>query len=198
MADETQPAGTRERILEAALPLFAARGFDGTSTRQVAQAAGVNVATLAYHFEGKEGLYREVITRLHADLAAAMPSPPLGTAPERLVQVLAEAAWAFARAHRVHIRLSLRHVLDSGRHPDSVMDAVEPLAARADALMALLHPDWSTAERRLMVFGTLHTVVRFAIEDEAQLGRMLGLPPDEVDAAVARHLAGMLRRSVAG
>ena len=55
-------ARTRERILAEALPLFAARGFAGTSVRQVAAAAEVNVATLAYHFSDKQGLYDAVVS----------------------------------------------------------------------------------------------------------------------------------------
>lgn len=71
---------TRERILTAALPLFAAHGFAGTSTRMIAKSANVNVATLAYYFEGKEGLYLTVLQRLHEDLVSFLPSamPALG------------------------------------------------------------------------------------------------------------------------
>ncbi|MFA1539919.1 TetR/AcrR family transcriptional regulator [Actinomadura monticuli] len=55
----------RERILEAATRLFAALGYDGTSTRMIAEAAGLNVATVAYHVGGKRDLYLAVMERAH-------------------------------------------------------------------------------------------------------------------------------------
>jgi AcrR family transcriptional regulator len=52
---------TRERILKAAERLFAERGYDGTSIRAIVARAHVNQAAINYHFEGKDGLYREVL-----------------------------------------------------------------------------------------------------------------------------------------
>jgi len=52
---------TRERILKAAERLFAERGYDGTSIRAIVGKARVNQAAINYHFEGKDGLYREVL-----------------------------------------------------------------------------------------------------------------------------------------
>jgi TetR/AcrR family transcriptional regulator, regulator of cefoperazone and chloramphenicol sensitivity len=50
----------RNRLLDAALALFAEKGFAKTSTREIAQAAQVNVASISYYFGDKEGLYRAV------------------------------------------------------------------------------------------------------------------------------------------
>lgn len=52
---------TRERIMKAAERLFAERGYDGTSIRAIVTRAHVNQAAINYHFEGKDGLYREVL-----------------------------------------------------------------------------------------------------------------------------------------
>jgi TetR/AcrR family transcriptional regulator len=49
---------TRDRLIAAATSLFAQRGFDGTSVKELADAAGVNVSLVSYHFGGKENLYR--------------------------------------------------------------------------------------------------------------------------------------------
>jgi len=51
-------AEPRQRLLEAALALFAEHGFAGTSTRAIAQAAGTNIAAIRYYFGDKQGLYR--------------------------------------------------------------------------------------------------------------------------------------------
>jgi TetR/AcrR family transcriptional regulator, regulator of cefoperazone and chloramphenicol sensitivity len=52
---------TRDRILKAAERLFAERGYDGTSIRAIVARARVNQAAINYHFDGKDGLYREVL-----------------------------------------------------------------------------------------------------------------------------------------
>lgn len=50
----------RNRLLRAALPLFAAKGFAKTSTREIAASAEVNIAAISYYFGDKAGLYRAV------------------------------------------------------------------------------------------------------------------------------------------
>ena len=49
---------TSERIVEAALTLFGERGYEGASTRDIAELAGVNAPALNYYFNNKEGVYR--------------------------------------------------------------------------------------------------------------------------------------------
>lgn len=102
MSDETPPfeatepppsrpsdaaAATRSALIRAGIDLFGRQGFDGTSTREIARAASVNIAGIAYHFGGKAGLHRacgeaiaaiivESVGRLDAAaMEAAMASP---------------------------------------------------------------------------------------------------------------------------
>lgn len=51
----------REKIIDAATPLFAAKGFNGVGVRELSMAAGVNLAMFSYYFGGKEGLYAAVL-----------------------------------------------------------------------------------------------------------------------------------------
>jgi len=51
---------SRERLLRAALTLFAQQGFAKTSTREIAEAASTNLAAIKYYFGDKAGLYRAV------------------------------------------------------------------------------------------------------------------------------------------
>ncbi|MFT3997378.1 MAG: TetR family transcriptional regulator [Asticcacaulis sp.] len=53
----------RDLVLDAAEALFSRHGFDGVTVRQVAQAAGVDVALPNYYFESKQGLYDAVFGR---------------------------------------------------------------------------------------------------------------------------------------
>jgi AcrR family transcriptional regulator len=55
---------TRRRILETALEIFAAVGYEGASTRHLAERAGVNLPAIQYYFGSKEGLYRAVIEQI--------------------------------------------------------------------------------------------------------------------------------------
>lgn len=56
-------ASTKERILTTAEALFAQRGFDGASLRQLTATAGVNLAAVNYHFGSKDRLVEEVFRR---------------------------------------------------------------------------------------------------------------------------------------
>ncbi|MBQ0822424.1 TetR/AcrR family transcriptional regulator [Microvirga sp. HBU67558] len=52
---------TREALIEAAAIVFAEKGYEGGSVRDITRKAGANQAAITYHFGGKEGLYREVL-----------------------------------------------------------------------------------------------------------------------------------------
>ncbi|GAB4235949.1 MAG: TetR/AcrR family transcriptional regulator [Elainellaceae cyanobacterium] len=56
-------AETQTKILQAAKRLFARRGYDGTTTRELAQAAGVAEGTIFRHFENKKAILVEVATQ---------------------------------------------------------------------------------------------------------------------------------------
>lgn len=66
-------AQSRERLLLAAMRLFAERGFTKTSTREIALAANTNIASISYYFGDKAGLYRAAFTEpepaRHRDVA---------------------------------------------------------------------------------------------------------------------------------
>ncbi len=58
----------RDNLISAAVPLFAAKGLNGVSVRELASAAGVNLSMISYYFGGKEGLYAAVLTEQFAVL----------------------------------------------------------------------------------------------------------------------------------
>ena len=59
----------RARLLHTAVHLFAEKGFANTSTRELATAAGVNIAAISYYFGDKAGLYRAAYTEPMGDCA---------------------------------------------------------------------------------------------------------------------------------
>jgi AcrR family transcriptional regulator len=56
---------TRERILEAAGEIFAERGYDATTVRDICQRAGANIAAVNYYFGDKQKLYIAAVVRAH-------------------------------------------------------------------------------------------------------------------------------------
>ncbi len=56
----------RKRILEAAISLFAQKGFDGVGVREIAKAADVNIAMISYYYRSKVGILREIINTFHS------------------------------------------------------------------------------------------------------------------------------------
>ena len=91
---------TRAALIEAGLELFGARGYEGTSSRALADRAGVNQALIGYHFRGKKGLYLavfEAIARrvrehvqpsLEAGMAQLESAGPEGVTPEMAREML--------------------------------------------------------------------------------------------------------------
>jgi AcrR family transcriptional regulator len=84
---------TRDRIMKAAERLFAERGYDGTSIRAIVAKARVNQAAINYHFDGKDGLYREVLRAAFR----GMTEDQLGHAQDIKTMSREEALGAFIR-----------------------------------------------------------------------------------------------------
>ena len=79
MNTDSSPAGTRAALIHAGLHLFGRDGFAASSTRALAAESGTNIASIAYHFGGKEGLRHacaeEVAARV-AEVAGPPETPP--------------------------------------------------------------------------------------------------------------------------
>ncbi len=78
---------TRERILDAALALFRERGFDGTTMRDVADAAGLSAGAAYYHFASKEALVLAYYARQMDEHEAAVAATSEGDLRARLAAV---------------------------------------------------------------------------------------------------------------
>ena len=58
----------QKRLLLEALRLFSENGFEKTSIRAIAQAAGTNISAISYYFGDKEGLYRSTFRETYSGL----------------------------------------------------------------------------------------------------------------------------------
>ncbi len=61
-----QKENTRAAVLEAAIEAFSKKGFEGTSTTEIAKASGAPVPLIMYHFQSKEGLWRAAVDEIFA------------------------------------------------------------------------------------------------------------------------------------
>jgi TetR/AcrR family transcriptional regulator len=113
---------TRLSLIEVAAPLFAQRSFAAVSVRELAHAAGANVAAVSYHFGGKEGLYHAVLEYQFEPIAAALERiktmPPLPP-----VERLALYASLIAGVHRQRPFL-LRLMHSELTSPTNALEAV--------------------------------------------------------------------------
>lgn len=82
MAKKEISKNTEQKIIEVAKNLFAQKGFDGTSIRDICKEADVNISLISYYFGGKEELYKIVVDNItkniinHMRSAMGIPDTP--------------------------------------------------------------------------------------------------------------------------
>lgn len=93
-------AGTRARLLDAALELFAARGFSSTSVDAIADAAGVSAGLLYYHFENKTAVLVAIFEQSLADVQASFGAADREAAAAARLPALLRSAREIVPRHR--------------------------------------------------------------------------------------------------
>lgn len=85
------PQDSATRILDAASGLFAARGYQATTTRMIAEASGLNEVTIFRSFTNKQGVLAAVVGRVAArqpgNVLADLQAVPVREAVQRLAQL---------------------------------------------------------------------------------------------------------------
>lgn len=119
---------TRERIRKAAFTLFAQRGFESTTLRQIANEADCSLGLTYRYFKNKDALVFSLYEELSGQFETELASLPTGTVGQR---------WAYACRKKLEIlaphRNTLGTVLASALRPDS------PVAVLGDATSGLRH-----------------------------------------------------------
>jgi AcrR family transcriptional regulator len=178
---------TRERLLDAAERLFATRGIDAASVRDITDAAGANLAAVNYHFGSKYELIVAVVQR-RAD--------QLGQRRSELLDELEDAG-----------AVDLRSVIRAMVLPTAELVAADPsgrfyvsfLAALDDhpELMPVLDVFDASTDRYLRVLARAtpgipepERVVRFAVAKYLAY-RLLGQPDGPIQTWVRRHGVGI-------
>lgn len=113
---------TRGRILQTAVAVFAERGTDGGSMREIAKRAGVNVATAYHHFGSKRDLVLAIFRELgFVDAPDGWDFEPLGDLDpaERLAQIMV-GAWALMGVGAEVVRIAVLEALKGDEDVQSV------------------------------------------------------------------------------
>lgn len=132
-ANRKDGAETRERLLNAACSVFAAKGFQEASIAEICELGAANVAAVNYHFGGKEALYAEVWRHTFETFMQAYPLDgglPIDAPPEERL---------YARVHAL-----LQRVFDDGRVGQcfriGLREMINPSAALESTRRELIGP----------------------------------------------------------
>ena len=109
-----RPPMNREKLLEAAMRVFAESGFRGATTRRIAEAAGVNEVTLFRHFKSKSALISEA-AQLYAQQGRRVALPAAPTDPTQELVTWCTGRLAHLRESRALIR---KFMAELEEHPD--------------------------------------------------------------------------------
>lgn len=189
-----QSAATRDKILDVAESLFARKGYDGTTIKQIGGGAGLNPALIYYYFDGKDGLYKAVLQRffdtvLTQGVAVLDGTVPPADAIRRLLALQAE--WLLARPNLY--RLLVREMVDhDARHAQEVM--LQMAAGPFQRLCRVIEQGQQSGsfrtdlEPRFAALSTIAQVVYFFIFRPA-VGIFFGQGPAGVPDQTARDFA---------
>lgn len=201
-------SGTRGDLARAALHLFGRYGYAGTSTRAIAQRAGTNVASIAYHFGGKAGLRAACVDFVAQNMAqnfARFDDQPLPATPAEARAALHEVLRAFVGLmvgvpqSQDIVAFITRELSDPGDATERLFTTIFlPRHTRICALWAVATgapPESDTV--KLAVFGLIGQVVYFRLAQPLVMRRMGwdSLGPDQI-AQITRQLTDTLDQSL--
>jgi AcrR family transcriptional regulator len=197
---------TRERILSTAQKLFSEKGFEGTSVRDITTEAGCNVASVNYHFGGKENLYLEtfrsmlVVLRdqrlaVIGELMARDPAPTLEEFLESFAEGFIDPLVDESRGRMFTILVSREMFNPRLPHNVFVDEFIQPLLERVTVALAEVGPPLDPAAARLCIMSAvgqlLHAIKArhlFACHDH----------PEVVPESLADYVSHFVRFSAGG
>ncbi len=160
----------RESIVRAAIEVFARKGYDGATTREICAAAGVTKPVLYYHFHGKEHLYQELMIDSFSSYYKMLlrASRGRGTLRDRLVRMVM-TDFNEAKADPVRTMFLLRMIFSPGdQHP--LFDYIKEMERERTVIAGVLQEgidagelagnarDLATALMGMELFATLENL----------------------------------------
>jgi len=158
---------TRLQLLEAAAEVFAERGFDAATVREICDKAGANIASVNYHFRDKETLYAEVLKyalrRANVKYPAGVGLKPSAPVEQRLKSFIHSFLLRIFEEgpHAWHGRLMLREMVKPTAALDALVEAeIQPMAGRLQGMVReILGGKATTAEVRLSAMSVVSQIL---------------------------------------
>lgn len=193
----------RSRILRAARALFASRGFEAATTRQIASAARSNIASIRYYFGDKAGLIVAVIEQTIRDVAEGGDHPTIRTdlPPDRALQTWIGWVLRTGRRRQRGLGAGPRIVMQSLtiRGPLARLIAQRvgaPVRASIHGLLDRFYPEHTPAAVRERAYVMIFSLCSHFAHGGPILENMGIAVPDDDDALDA--LASDLARFIIG
>jgi len=202
---DTETSDARSRLVSAGLRLFAEKGYEGASTREICEAAGVNISAIRYYFGDKAGLYRAAFTEPMGESPcgtniAAYAELPL---PEVLHRFFAEFLEPLKKGEELGLvmKLHFREMIEpTGAWQQEIDAEIKP---QHDGLVALLQAhlglDRADDDLHRLAFSITGMAVHFYVGQDviAAVSPPLLNTPAAVDI-LAERLAGYSVSMVTG
>lgn len=200
---------SRQRLLEAAILVFAEKGFDGAGIREIATKAKANSALVQYYFGNKEGLYHAALRFLFEqgpDAVRALPPPPMPDEPEAFPRAM-ESLRNYIRAFledlfACHDAGQCSKEMHSAIHLFWTREMMDPAQERVDMILAHIQPhvDYVTGclnalrpdldqDSTFLMGCSIHSQIMFFHRDMAMVAllRGEGFGPQDIDR-LSQHI----------
>jgi len=192
---ETEAHGARGRLVLAALRLFAEKGFEAATTREICEAAGANISAIRYYFGDKAGLYRAAFTEpmgespCHTHIEANLP---LAEALEQLFRDFLEPLKK-GEEFRLVMKLHFREMIEpTGAWQQEIDAEIKP---QHEALVSMLKEYLGLqsidADVHRLAFAIIGMAVHFYVGQDvvSAISPQILSTPEAIDV-LAERLAG--------
>ena len=144
LVSESPLPEARLRLIVSAEEIFAEKGFDAASIREISAEAGVNLASIKYYFGDKEGLYIEAVKYAHTCASEGpLPDFPLDSSPVQKLEMFIRGMVARMRgpARLSSMKLMMRELAHPGKAAHVVVqEFIQPMAFRLRSILRELMP----------------------------------------------------------
>lgn len=191
---------TKERLLDEAEALFAQKGFDVVTVREITAAAGCNLASINYHFGNKQNLYIEVfrsrwlprVRRIHEFFTNSLPSQN-SCSPAAIVQALARAFLEGPLSdeeRQRHFRLIVKEIANPTTAFDHVVtEVMRPFFKELAGMLRSAMPDDQGEEQLMLNILSIFAMVLHFNFARAAITRITGREYDtDFKARLVDHI----------
>jgi len=156
----------RRRLLASAEEVFAEKGYDAASIREISALAGVNLASIKYYFGDKEGLYIEAVKHAHFCSSVGGPVPDFPVELPAVAKLEMFIRGMVARMHGPARPSSMKLMMREMAHPGKaahvvVQEFIQPMAFRLRAILRELLPGFPEPKILMLGFSVIGQILYY-------------------------------------